>query len=159
MKTRWFLLVAAGCALFALAGAAADWPQWRGPHRDGVSQETGLLKEWPREGPKLLWQLNDIGEGYSTPAVVGARLYLLSSRGTDNESVYALSVQDGKQVWSTRLGKVGNPDQQPPYPMSRSTPTVDGGLLYAITIVGIPIAKQHFKLATVGLFPFSYKLE
>ena len=136
MKTRWFFLFAAGSVLFSLAGAAADWPQWRGPRRNGVSQETGLLKEWPGAGPKLLWQVKDIGEGYATPAVVGARLYLLSSRGMDNEFVHALSVQDGKQVWSTRLGKVGNPDQQPPYPMSRSTPTVDGDLLYALSSDG-----------------------
>ena len=51
-----------------------DWPQWRGPSRDGVSQETGLLKEWPAEGPRLLWQAMDLGTGYSTPAVVGDRL-------------------------------------------------------------------------------------
>jgi outer membrane protein assembly factor BamB len=136
MKTRWFFLFAIGCALFSLAAGAADWPQWRGPQRNGMSQETGLLKEWPGAGPKLLWHLNDIGEGYSTPSVVAGRLYLLSSRGVDNEFVLALSVQDGKQVWSMRLGKVGNPDQQPPYPMSRSTPTVDGELLYALSSNG-----------------------
>ena len=50
--------------------ATSDWPQWRGPERSGISQEKGLLKEWPKEGPKLLWQVNDIGDGYSTPSVV-----------------------------------------------------------------------------------------
>ena len=43
---------------------AQDWPQWRGPERSGISQEKGLLKEWPKDGPKLLWQVNDIGDGY-----------------------------------------------------------------------------------------------
>src|SRR5689334_20451183 len=52
---------------------AADWPQWRGPNRDGISKETGLVKEWPKEGPKLLWQATDLGDGYSTPAIVGGR--------------------------------------------------------------------------------------
>ena len=47
----------------------------RGPQRDGISKETGLLKEWPKGGPKLLWQVNDVGYAYSTPAVVGDRLY------------------------------------------------------------------------------------
>ena len=50
----------------------------------------------------------------------------------DNEFVQALSTQDGKQVWATRLGKVGNPNQMPSFPAARSTPTVDGGLLYAL---------------------------
>ncbi len=131
MKARWLLLVALGSVPVSVAGAA-DWPQWRGPGRNGVSQETGLLKEWPKEGPKLLWQLKDIGDGYSTPAVAGTRIYVLSNRGLDNEFVQALSVQDGKQVWSTRIGNVGNPDQQPSYPTARSTPTVDGELLYAL---------------------------
>jgi hypothetical protein len=88
---------------------AADWPQWRGPQRHGVSQETGLLKQWPADGPKLLWQVNDIGHGYVTVAVVGTRLYTLANRGLDNEFVAALSAEDGKVVWTTRLGNVGNP--------------------------------------------------
>jgi outer membrane protein assembly factor BamB len=128
------LIRAMGCVALLHAGGvfAADWPQWRGPQRNGISQETGLLKEWPKEGPKLLWQLKEIGSGYSTPAVVGARLFVLSNQGSENEFVQALDVKDGKQLWSTRLGSVGNPDQQPSYPAARSTPTVDGALLYAL---------------------------
>src|SRR5262245_38112078 len=49
---------------------AADWPQWRGPNRDGISKDTGLLQEWPKDGPKIRWKLTDIGPGYSTPVVV-----------------------------------------------------------------------------------------
>src|ERR1043166_5774102 len=94
----------------------ADWPQWRGPNRDGISAETGLLKAWPKEGPKLAWEVKDIGSGYSTPAVVGERLYLLGNEGLENEFVEALNAQDGKKVWSTRLGNVGNPKQQPNFP-------------------------------------------
>jgi outer membrane protein assembly factor BamB len=111
---------------------SADWPQWRGPDRDGISKESGLLKQWPAGGPKLLWQLNDIGDGYSGPSVVGTRLYLMSNRGMDNEFVQALSAQDGKVIWTTRVGNVGNPDQNPKYPKARSTPTVDGGFIYAL---------------------------
>jgi outer membrane protein assembly factor BamB len=109
-----------------------DWPQWRGPERDGISRESGLLKEWPAAGPKLRWQVNDIGDGYSTPAVVGTRIYLTSNRGMENEFVQALSTQDGRPVWTTRLGNVGNPNQDPPFPKARSTPTVDGGFVYAL---------------------------
>jgi outer membrane protein assembly factor BamB len=111
---------------------AADWPQWRGPNRDGISRETGLLKAWPPEGPKLLWQVKDLGSGYSTPAVVGGRVYVMSNQGFEDEFVKALDVKDGSQVWSTRVGKVGNPDQQPSYPAARSTPTVDGTRVYAL---------------------------
>ncbi len=130
MSTRRLLLVAASLGVMALA--AADWPQWRGPRRDGVSAETGLLREWPKDGPKLLWRAADVGDGYSTPAVVGERIYLMSSEGLDDEYVQALGVADGKRVWRTRVGKVGNPKQVPNFPTSRSTPTVEGSVLYAL---------------------------
>ena len=127
----------AALVLVALLGMnagtrGADWPQWRGPQRDGVSHETGLLKEWPNAGPKLLWQANDLGGGFSTPSVVGNRLYLLTNTGTKDEFVKALSTDGGKPVWSTRIGGVGNPNQQPAYPAARSTPTVDGDSIYAL---------------------------
>ncbi len=131
MKLQHTFLVFAGLCSFALAVAADDWPQWRGPQRTGISKETGLLKEWPADGPKLLWQAKDIGEGYSTPSVVGGRLYLISNRGMDNEFVQARGVKDGEPVWSTTIGKVG-PNQKVNYPGSRSTPTVDGEVLYAL---------------------------
>lgn len=111
---------------------SSDWPQWRGPARDGNSKDTGLLKQWPAEGPKLLWQVNDIGDGYSTPVVVGNRIYLMSNNGLENEFVAAHSAQDGKTIWTSRVGNVGNPNQNPPYPKARSTPTVDGNFLYAL---------------------------
>ena len=130
--------VAALCLCFAAAAVttpsldSTDWPQWRGPARDGVSKESGLLKQWPAGGPKLLWQVNGIGDGYSTPVVVGTRIYLMSNRGMDNEFVQALSTKDGSVIWTTRVGNVGNPDQNPNYPKARSTPTIDGDLLYAL---------------------------
>ncbi|HLL75298.1 MAG TPA: PQQ-binding-like beta-propeller repeat protein [Pyrinomonadaceae bacterium] len=141
MKSRLLTAVASLCLCLSIApvlspaGAAAsagDWPQWRGPARDGVGRESGLLRQWPAGGPRLLWQLNDIGDGYSTPVVVGSRIYLMSNRGMENEFVAALSTKDGKVVWTTRVGNVGNPNQNPPYAKARSTPTVDGDLIYAL---------------------------
>ncbi len=68
-------------ALFAFVGIsliahADDWPQWRGPDRTGISKERGLLQEWPTEGPRLIWSQKDLGDGYSTPAIVGGRIFL-----------------------------------------------------------------------------------
>jgi outer membrane protein assembly factor BamB len=120
--------------LFALIGlnvSADDWPQWRGPQRNGVSKESGLLNEWPKDGPKLVWQVKEIGSGYSTPSVVGKRLYLLSNEGTEKEYVQALEVTDGKRAWMTPIGKVGR-NEGPQYPGARSTPTVDGDSIYAL---------------------------
>jgi outer membrane protein assembly factor BamB len=113
-----------------VSGTAADWPQWRGPTRDGIARETGLLREWPASGPKLLWQVKDAGGGYSTPALAGKRLYLLGNRGLDDEFVQARNAMTGDLLWSTHLGRVGQPEQKPNYPGARSTPTVDGRWLY-----------------------------
>jgi outer membrane protein assembly factor BamB len=135
---RLFPLWIAGIVILskALPVFADNWPQWRGPQRDGISHETGLLGEWPKEGPKLLWRVENIGRGYSTPAVVNDRLYLMASEGLDNEFVEALDVHDGKCIWSTRIGNVGNPKQQPNFPTARSTPTVEGDFLYALSSDG-----------------------
>lgn len=123
---------AAAVALFTATCHATDWPQWRGPQRNGVSKEKGLLAEWPKEGPALLWSVGDLGAGYSTPSVVGDRLYLMGNEGLENEFVEARSTKNGQRLWSTRVGKVGNPKQEPNYPGARSTPTVQGKILHAL---------------------------
>lgn len=130
MKSRTLVLVLI-FSVCVINVSAADWPQWRGPERSGVSKESGLLKQWPSGGPKLVWQVDDLGDGYSTPVVVGTRIYFLSNTGMDNEFVQARSTVDGKVLWTTRVGNVGNPNQNPPYPKARSTPTIDGNYLYA----------------------------
>ena len=130
---RWRIFLSVAVCVFLTASARTeDWPQFRGPNRDGHSSEKGLLKEWPKEGPRLLWQISGLGRGYATPSVAGGRMYLMSNRGLEDEFVSALDVKDGKTIWSTRIGKVGNPDQQPNFPAARSTPTVDGAVLYAL---------------------------
>ena len=91
-----------------------------------------MLAEWPKDGPTLKWQRTDIGSGYSTPAVVGNRIYVLSNEGAEDEFVQALDAKDGERLWRTHLGKSGNPDQKPTYVGSRSTPTVDGNVLFAL---------------------------
>ncbi len=124
--------IAIGLCLIPLQIQAEDWPQWRGPARNGVSKETKLLKEWPKEGPKLLWQATDVGSGYSAPAVVGDSLYVLANEGMDSEFVQAHAVKDGRRAWRTPLGKVGPNIPQMNFAAARSTPTVDGDFIYAL---------------------------
>lgn len=96
------------CLLPALVTLqAGDWPAWRGPARDDISTETGLLSEWPEGGPKKLWDTRDAGLGYSGVAIVGERLFTMGSDGKDENSsdlLMAFSVADGTQLWKTRIG-------------------------------------------------------
>src|SRR5262245_64594392 len=88
---------------FVTGAFAADWPGWRGPDRTGIAREQGLLKTWPKGGPKLLWSTAKIGMGYSSPAVVGKALYILGTDG-DKEHLFALAEKDGKQLWKAEIG-------------------------------------------------------
>jgi outer membrane protein assembly factor BamB len=126
------VLAASAPALVSLKAADGDWPAWMGADRTGVSGEKGLLKQWPKDGPKLLWKVENIGEGYSTPSIAGGKIFLMSNRGLDDEYAIALSAKDGSKVWERRIGRVGNPNQRPSYPGSRSTPTVDGDAVYVL---------------------------
>jgi len=111
---------------------AADWPQWRGPNRDGKSTETGLLGSWPKGGPRLLWKAQGLGEGYSGPAIAGDHLYLQGQQD-GKQFVMAYDVHSGKQLWKTPTGRFFNEeDGNGP----RGTLTVDGARLYAVSTDG-----------------------
>jgi len=113
----------------ALVAAPFDWPQWRGPHRSDVSAETGLLKDWPAEGPKQLWVFKNAGNGYSGPAIVNGTLYTLGTRG-DKEIALALDAETGTERWASPVSDVlSNGWGQGP----RGTPTVDGENIYLLT--------------------------
>jgi outer membrane protein assembly factor BamB len=112
----------------AMAQSAANWPQWRGPNRDGISKETGLLKEWPAEGPSLVWKATGAGRGYSSFSIANGKLYTLGLRG-DREFVIAFDIANGKEAWATAHGgKFENDRGDGP----RGTPTVDGDRVYAL---------------------------
>ncbi len=131
-------LYAAFFFLVLLAPAAADdWPQWRGPKRDSVSREKGLLQAWPQGGPKLLWKATKLGDGpsYSTPAVSGGRIYLLAMQGNEEVAI-ALEEKDGSRLWAKRVGGVGKNPASNNWPGPRSTPTIDGDALYALSSDG-----------------------
>jgi outer membrane protein assembly factor BamB len=131
MTTRAALALAVG--LLALSARADDWPQFRGPNRDNVSKEKGLLKTWPAAGPKLLWTYKDLGNGYSGPAVVGDTLYIMGARGND-EYLIALDLTKNPpaEKWpALKIGPTftwkGNQWNKGP----SATPTVVGDLIFA----------------------------
>jgi outer membrane protein assembly factor BamB len=123
--------------LLPLAGRADDWPQWRGPDRTGLSKETGLLKSWPKSGPKLLWEAEGAGAGYASVVISKGKIFTLgdSPSTADDKNEYVLCFDDngGKQLWKTKVGPVWDRN----YPGGRSTPTIDGDLLYVVTPHGV----------------------
>ncbi len=111
---------------------ADDWPQAQGVLRDNKSAEKGLLQEWPEGGPELLWTFDNAGVGYSGPAIVGSRLYMLGARAGKAE-LFAVDVESGTEIWSTPINEEafdfkGNSWGAGP----RATPTVADGWVYAL---------------------------
>lgn len=141
-NARLALLTAALFVLLALPSAHADdWPQWRGPGRDGKSTESGLLKEWPEGGPRLLWQIDGLGAGYSTPSVADGMIYVVGTLETDrDESLIALDEKTGEQRWTLPIGRSTGGHAAP-----RSTPTVDDELIFVISSDGKLVCARQGK--------------
>jgi len=130
MPGCWF--ARALCLSLCSLGWGADWPQWRGPNRDGISPETGLLDSWPKGGPPLVWKVQGLGQGYSAAAVSGGRLFIQGQSG-DLQFVMAFDANTGKQLWKTANGRSFR-EQRGYGP--RGTPTVDGDRVYALAADG-----------------------
>lgn len=129
MNHRNPFLIAAAVVLPVCLLQAADWPQFRGPNRDDVSIESGLLKEWPSDGPKLVWVNKDAGLGYSGYSIAGDTVYTMGSRDAV-EYVIAIDAAAGKEKWSAEAGPLlTNGWGDGP----RGTPTVSGGKVYAMS--------------------------
>ncbi len=123
-------LVLAALLLAGRTTLCADWPQFRGPNRDGKSAETGLLKKWPEGGPQLLWSVENLGHGYATVAVADGMLYTTGMEG-EMGFLYAYSL-DGELRWKKQYGREWVGDR----PGTRTTPTVNDGLIYVISAYG-----------------------
>jgi outer membrane protein assembly factor BamB len=106
--------------------SASDWPQWRGPNRDGISTETGLLSDWRAAPPRLLWQKTGLGSGYASVAIVGDRLYTMGDR-EGQQMVIAIDLATRRELWATPIGQIWTNRGG-----ARCTPTIDGDRLYAI---------------------------
>jgi outer membrane protein assembly factor BamB len=125
-----FSLEAADAHNLRLAGteAGADWPNFNGPRRDNKSLETGLLKQWPKGGPKLAWTCRGLGAGYSSVSVAKGIVYTMGNKG-QCEALIAIDAGTGEKLWSTPFAWAShlNPGDGP-----RSTPTVFGDAVYAL---------------------------
>jgi outer membrane protein assembly factor BamB len=129
VRTFTTLAIVALCLSTKLAAQTpGEWPQWRGANRDGISKETGLMKQWPAEGPPLVWKTTGAGGGYSSFAVSGGRIFTLGLRG-NREYVIAFDVANGKEVWATPHGNRFENDRGDG---PRGTPTIDGDRVYAL---------------------------
>jgi outer membrane protein assembly factor BamB len=129
MRARITIAVLGGLLTISLAAQQADpteWFQWRGPNRDGISAETGLLQDWPKSGPPQVWRVSGLGNGYSSFSASGGRLYTLGARA-GNEYVIAIDRATGKKAWEYLNGRRYENDRGDG---PRSTPTVDGDRLY-----------------------------
>ena len=114
-------------ASISIAGAE-DWPQFRGPARDGISRETGLLRRWLAGGPKVLWTV-PVGQGYAGAAILGGRVYHNDYDEKKNEwGVYARSLADGKEIWHYKESRVIRPN----HAISRTVPAVDGKHVFSL---------------------------
>src|SRR3989304_3975189 len=113
--------------LFSTAPGGDDWPQWRGPNRDGLSRETDLLPSWPAGGPPIVWKATGLGAGYSTVTVDGGRIFTLGA-ARDIEYLVALDARTGKEIWRARIGRryENNRGDGP-----RGAPTVAGSRVWA----------------------------
>jgi len=126
--------ITGGCSWLSSA-SALDWPQWQGPNRNAISKETGLLQQWPADGPSIAWKTTGLGGGDSAPAVAAGKIFGMSNRG-NQEVVWALSESDGKELWVMPIG----PAVEQRVPQSKEgpggTPAVDGDRLYVIGMGG-----------------------
>jgi outer membrane protein assembly factor BamB len=126
------LISMAAQALFVSSAGADDWPQFRGPERDGKSAEKGIIKSWEQKAPKLLWMGEGMGGGYGGLAVVDGMIYTTGNL-KDGQGVVAVNAKDGKVAWSTVL-TVGAPKHG--FEGTRCTPTVKDGKMWVTTSDG-----------------------
>lgn len=114
--------------VFTATALAGDWPQWRGPGRDDVSKEKGLLQSWPEGGPERVWLFEKAGLGYGGPAIADGKLYIMGARG-GTEFLIALDANEGRELWTAEIGPLyRNRWGDGP----RGTPAADGDRVYTL---------------------------
>lgn len=110
---------------FSMETSADDWPQWRGPNRNGVSGEKGLITTWPEQGPQILWRIS-IGDGFSAISIAHGSVYTIWAEGED-EYLHCLDASTGNKRWQFRVGPVFREDHGDG---PRSAPTIENDMVY-----------------------------
>lgn len=136
MTRRCLLTLSIWLALSPLDVPAADWPQWRGPNRDGTAPDFAVPKQWPEKLTQR-WQIT-VGEGHSSPVVGGGRVYQFARQG-DDEVLLCLDFQSGKEVWRSSYAAPYevNPAATGHGKGPKSTPAFGGGKVVTFGISGI----------------------
>lgn len=124
--TALIVLCAASSRAVEPSAVSTSWHQWRGPNRDGISPEKGLLDEWPKDGPKIVWKVKGLGSGYASVSIGDGKIFSMG-RIKDGEKLVALDIKDGSQLWATPAGDADH---------SNCTPTYDGERVYGVGLNG-----------------------
>lgn len=135
IQDRFFITIITISICLITFAHAADWPQWRGPNRDGICTETGLLQSWPEGGPKLLWEISGLGSGYSSVAIVDGKLYTMGDIELESvltQCILAYDLSTHQQLWTAKIG----PPHENQTGGPRGTPTIDDELVFAIGTSG-----------------------
>ena len=137
-KSRFLLFLILIFAVFTFTADDGDWPCFHGPNRNNLSPETGFIKEWPGDGPELLWTASGIGHGYSTVSIAGGRIF---TAGMIDKQTYVIALDlSGKKLWQKLNGQSWKASEYQswvvPYAGARATPTVDGDSVYHLSELG-----------------------
>ncbi|MCJ7582606.1 MAG: PQQ-binding-like beta-propeller repeat protein, partial [Candidatus Aminicenantes bacterium] len=137
-KLKYFLFLILIVSIVPFSADNNSWPCFHGPNRDNLSPETGLLQEWPQDGPKLLWTASSLGDGYSTVSIAGDRIF---TAGMIEKQTYVMALDlSGKKLWQKLNGQSWEAAEfqtwAVPYAGSRATPTVDGDTVYHLSELG-----------------------
>lgn len=135
---RFILLLILNVSITALAGDKVNWPYYHGPRRNNLSNETGLMQTWPKDGPELLWTASGIGHGFSSVSIAGGRIF---TAGMIDKKTYVTALDmNGKQLWQRLNGQSWQASKQQPWAVphagSRGTPSFDGNTVYHLSEMG-----------------------
>ena len=161
MHVSFRLVAVLSASAFSVPAPAADWPTFRGADRTAVAPDTDLLESWPTDGPLLIWETQGAGRGYASPAIAGDRIFTLgdglSTAADADEYLSCFDRATGKQLWQTKTGEPWTGGQES-WQSSRSTPTVDGPMVYVLTPFGQLVAclvkdgREVFRVDLKGQF-------
>jgi outer membrane protein assembly factor BamB len=127
MKKRLIFLPLSVLFIFIMNVNAQDWPQFLGPDRNSHSDQKGIMRTWPENGPEVLWSVN-VGIGFGGPAVKSGKVYLLDRYDEVGDSLRVFDLADGKELWSFGYSSPGSVS----FPGSRGVPTIDKNFVYTV---------------------------